>query len=323
MSDHKTFFQSILSISILGLTTIIGVFSFIYPFLVPSLRDASLGQAHVNDAPLLTVALVGLCFIVLLLEVQGQTVNAKFVALLGVLVSMNALLRFLDVAIPGPGGLSPIFFLIILAGYVFGGRFGFLMGALTLLVSTLITGAVGPWLPYQMFAAGWVGLSAPLCRPLVRAIGGTGKRLEILVLAAFAGFWGVLFGIVMNVWFWPFAIGPADQYWEPGIGLAETITRYAVFYATTSLAWDVLRAFGNVVLMVAFGAAALQALRRFHRRFAFDYVPAGQIAGEPKTVAHVRNDTLAHVPSRVRQALHYGPEPRSGQRRARQGRAPR
>jgi energy-coupling factor transport system substrate-specific component len=322
MSDKSS--QRILSISILSLTTIIGITAFIYPFLVPSLRDASLGQAHVNDAPLLTVTLVGLCFIVLLLEVQGQTVNAKFVALLGVLVSMNALLRFLDVAIPGPGGLSPIFFLIILTGYVFGGRFGFLMGALTLLVSTLITGAVGPWLPYQMFTAGWVGLSAPLCRPLVRAIGGTGKRLESLVLATFAGFWGVLFGIVMNVWFWPFAVGPADQYWEPGIGLAETITRYAVFYATTSLVWDVLRAVGNVVLMLAFGATALQALRRFHRRFAFDYVPGVRPSGEPTAAGHAHSGALLiHLPLRGRQALHDGPEQRSGQHRVRQGPAPR
>ena len=49
---------------------------------------------------------------------------------------------------------------LILGGYVFGARFGFLFGAFALLVSALITGGVGPWLPYQMFAAGWMGLSA-------------------------------------------------------------------------------------------------------------------------------------------------------------------
>jgi energy-coupling factor transport system substrate-specific component len=275
--------QRILSGTIYGLTTGIGIVALVYPFLVPSIRDATMGQAHVNDAPLLTTALVAMCFVVLLLEVQGQAVNTKFVALLGVLVSMNALLRFLDVAIPGPGGLSPIFFLIILAGYVFGGRFGFLMGALTLLVSALITGAVGPWLPYQMLTAAWVGMSALLCRPVVRVFGGAGRRLEVFVLAIFSGLWGLLFGVIMNIWFWPFALGPTDQFWEPGIGITETAQRYAAFYLATSLAWDVLRAVGNVLLVLVFGAATLRALRRFQSRFAFNYTAGPEMTDELRT----------------------------------------
>jgi energy-coupling factor transport system substrate-specific component len=150
-----------LSSAIYALTTAIGLVAFLYPFLLPSLRSSGLGLAHSADAPLLLTALVGLAFVVLLLEVQGQAVNAKLVALLGVLVAMNSVLRFLEIAVPGPGGVSPVFFLIILTGYVYGGRFGFLMGALTLLVSGLITGSLGPWLPYQMLTAGWVGMSAP------------------------------------------------------------------------------------------------------------------------------------------------------------------
>lgn len=279
--------QRILSILIYGLSTSIGVTAFIYPFLVPSLREANLGPAHVNDTPLLITALVGLCLIVLLLEVQDQAVNTKLVALLGILVSMNALLRFLDVAIPGPGGLSPVFFLIVLTGYVFGGRFGFLMGALTLLVSTLITGAMGPWLPFQMFTAGWVGMSAPLCRPLVRVLHGQGRRRELLVLAAFAGLWGFLFGFLMNVWFWPFAIGPADQYWEPGISLLETARRYSAFYLATSMVWDVLRAVGNLLLILVLGGPALRALRRFYHRFAFRYQPQTDPPGLPRTSSQV------------------------------------
>ena len=265
--------QRILSFAIYGLSAGIGVVAFVYPFLVPSLPGAAVGQVHTTDAPLMLTVLVGLCFIVLLLEVQGQAVNAKFVALLGILVSINAVLRFLEVAIPGPGGISPIFFLILLTGYVYGGRFGFLMGALTFLVSALITGAVGPWLPYQMFTAGWAGMSASLCRPLVRLLRAEGRWFEILALAAFAALWGFLFGAIINVWFWPYATGPADQYWEPGISFLDTLRRYAAFYLATSLVWDALRAVGNVLLTLAFGAPALRALRRFQQRFAFSYEP--------------------------------------------------
>lgn len=272
--------QQLLSVAIYTLTTLIGVVAFLYPFWMPAVQQAAMmGQAHANDAPLMLTLLVGVCFVVLLLEVQSQAVSAKLVALLGILVSINAILRFVEVAVPAPGGFSPIFFLIILTGYVYGGRLGFLMGTLTFLVSALITGGVGPWLPYQMFTAGWVGMSAPLCRPTVWMLGGQNKWIEPLILAAFGGFWGLVYGMVMNIWFWPFVTGPVEQYWQPGLGLVDILERYALFYVTTSLFWDSMRSVGNVVMILAFGLPTLQALRRFKKRFTFSYQPAHAAAG--------------------------------------------
>ncbi|HHW84779.1 MAG TPA: ECF transporter S component [Chloroflexi bacterium] len=289
------------------LTTLVGVIAFLYPFWLPQVTQTAAGDiAHAGDSALMVTVLVGICFIVLLLEVQREAVGAKPIALLGVLVAINATLRFAEVAVPGPGGFSPIFLLIILGGYVFGGGFGFLLGALTLLVSAIITGGVGPWLPYQMFTAGWVGLSAPLCRPVVRIMAGaTGAapqasakgeaeaearrvtprpsppalRSEVWVLALFAGYWGLLFGAIMNLWFWPFAVGPMQMHWTPGIGVWETVQRYLVFYAVTSLAWDMARAIGNFVLVVFAGAAILRVLRRFQLRFNFVQLPSLPGAG--------------------------------------------
>jgi energy-coupling factor transport system substrate-specific component len=267
--------EHLLSLVIYVLSTGIGVAAFLYPFWLPAIQQSPLrGQAHTNDAPLMLTLLVGLCFIVLLLEAQGEAAGAKFVALLGILVSINAVLRFMEVAIPGPGGFSPIFLLIVLTGYVYGGRFGFLMGALTLLVSALITGAMGPWLPYQMFAVGWVGMSAPLCRLPIKLLRAENKWPEVFLLAIFSGLWGMIFGVIMNIWFWPFAVGGAEQHWEPGIALMETIKRYAAFYLATSLVWDIMRVIGNTALMLIFGLPALRVLRRFQQRFVFNYRPA-------------------------------------------------
>ena len=266
------------------LTSLVGAVAFLYPFWLPQVAQEGAGNmAHAGDSALMVTVLVGICFVVLLLEVQREAVGAKSIALLGVLVAINATLRFAEVAVPGPGGFSPIFPLIILGGYVFGGGFGFLLGALTMLVSALVTGGVGPWLPYQMFTAGWVGLSAPLCRPIVAIISATyhasrtthhAPRHEIWVLAVFAGYWGLLFGAIMNLWFWPFAVGPAQMHWEPGVGVWETVQRYLVFYVVTSLAWDVARAVGNFVLVAFAGAAILRVLRRFQMRFDFVHLPA-------------------------------------------------
>lgn len=270
----------VLSGTIYAMTTLLGVMAFIYPFWLPSLAQGQAqGMAHAGDAPLMMTVLVGLCFAVLLLEVQGQGMSAKVLALLGILVAMNSVLRFAEAAVPGPGGFSPIFLLIVLGGYVYGARFGFLLGALTLFVSGLLTGGLGPWLPYQMFVAGWTGMAAPLCRPVVRSIGGRGTWREAFVLALYGAVWGLLFGVVMNLWFWPFIAGPAGgtsgHYWAPGISVPETIRRYLAFYLVTSFLWDAMRMVGNFALILALGMPVLRVLRRFHDRFTYRYVPAG------------------------------------------------
>jgi energy-coupling factor transport system substrate-specific component len=262
-----------LSGATIALTTVIGIIAFLYPFWLPAVVTSSSGIARADDAPILLTAMVGLSFVALLLEAQRAAEHALLVALLGVLVAMNAILRFVDVALPLPGGFSPIFVLIILTGYLFGGSFGFLMGAMTLIVSALITGGVGPWLPYQMLTAGWVGLSAPLCRGPARALGGPGHRGEVLVLAGLGALWGFGYGAIMNLWFWPFASGAIDQHYQAGISLGETLRRYFAFYLATSLAWDLMAGLGNALLIAAFGGPILRALRRFARRFAFAIQP--------------------------------------------------
>ena len=265
-----------------------------YPFVWPELAAPGSNPGRSADAPLTLTLLVGVCFIAVLLEAQQAVISVnglarpanrksqianpggsraahKLQALLGVLVAINATLRFAETAIPGPAGFSPIFFLIVLTGYAYGGHFGFLMGALTLLVSALITGGVGPWLPYQMLTAGWVGLTAPLCRLPVHLAHAQGRWPERVVLTAFSVLWGFAYGFIINLWFWPFMVGPGSQAWQAGLSLWETVQRYLAFYVTTSLLWDVARAAGNFIIMALFAMPVLKALQRFQRRFAFSY----------------------------------------------------
>jgi energy-coupling factor transport system substrate-specific component len=176
-------------------------------------------------------------------------------------VAVNAVLR----AVPGPAGFSAVFVLPILTGYAYGPMFGFLLGALSLLVSALIGGGVGPWLPYQMFATGWMGMLSGLLPDMKRL----GKG-EPAILAVWGGALGLVFG-AMNIWFWPFIAGGAQggDTWQPGMPIWETVRSYAVFYVATSLAWDMARAGGKALLILFFGAPILRVLRRFQRRFRF------------------------------------------------------
>jgi energy-coupling factor transport system substrate-specific component len=248
------------------LTLAIGVVALAYPFILSSLPPERLSNAPVDlsSSPFLSAILISLCLAVLLVELQGQAVSAKTVAMLGVLVSGTATLRFIEVGIPGPAGFSPVFAPIILGGYVFGPRFGFLLGAMSMLVSAFITVGVGPWLPYQMFSAGWIGLFAGMLPHPHR------PRVELAQLILFGFIWGFVYGAIMNLSTWPFLAGDTGMTWTPGSGPAEAIRRYAVFYVTTSLWWDAGAAFGNVLLLAVLGLPAVRALTRFRERFYFE-----------------------------------------------------
>jgi energy-coupling factor transport system substrate-specific component len=269
----------VLNISIYLAATISGVLVLLYPFFIPAVAlQTGFGTQRLGEMPIMMTLLLGLCLVVLLYEAQGQMVNTKLVALIGILVAINSALRFIETAIPGPGGFTPIFFLIILVGYVFGGRVGFLMGALTMLVSALVTGGVGPWLPAQMFTAGWVGMSTIVLRPVANGSPtrqpGSSKlrnKREITILAGFGLMWGFLYGVIMNLWQWPFIAGPQSQSFTAGLGFLDTLRHYLAFYLVTSFVWDAMAAVGNVVLILALGGAALGALRRFRQRFQFTY----------------------------------------------------
>lgn len=223
---------------------------------------ANEGMAHADDAPFFFVLLLGLCLVMLVTALETRQLNAQFVAVLGILVGINATLRL----VPSIAGASTIFFLPILCGYIFGADFGFLLGALSLLVSALLTGGVGPWLPFQMFAAGWNGMVAGWIPHIARD-----PRIEVVLLAGWGWVSGFLFGAIMNLWFWPYLTDPSGTTiaWEPGSGLTHGLALYGIFYVTTSLWWDAARAIGNVVLLLAVGVPILKLLRRFYERFRF------------------------------------------------------
>lgn len=256
-----------ISAAVMALASLIGLGAFLYPFFLPSLGAArSSGMsAHANDAPLLTVVLLALCLTAVFANLTGRQMTSKLVAVLGVLTAVNAVLR----AVPGPAGFNAIFVLPILTGYAYGATFGFLLGALSLLVSAFIGGGVGPWLPYQMFATGWMGLLSAFLPKFPNH-----RRVEPVMLAVWGAVLGLIFGAIMNIWFWPFMQGDASQAgaatFEAGMSAWQALRNYAVFYMVTSVWWDAARAIGNAVLILLFGAAILRVLRRFKKRFGFE-----------------------------------------------------
>ena len=241
-----------------GVVGIVGLVAFTWPFLV----TGDFARDHGNDAPWLFAVLLGLLAVVCLAEVTAGRLDAKTIAVLGVAAAAGGGLRLLSA---GTAGLEPMFFIVIVAGRVLGPGVGFVSGALAVTTGALLTGGVGPWLPFQMICAGGIGLGAGLLP--ARA----GGRVERWVLAAYALVTGLAFGLFMNLWFWPFLgpNAPSGMGFVPGAPVSENLAHYALFYLATSLAWDLPRGVLNAVLVLLAGPALLRVFRRGARRAAF------------------------------------------------------
>ena len=255
---------------ILALSGALGLWALARPFFDPAATaaaraaNAARAAARAEDAALVFLLLAALCAVTVVAALETRRGDARTVAALGVLLALNAVLRL----VPGPGGFSAVFLLPILCGYALGPAFGFLLGSLTMLVSAVLASGLGPWLPFQMLAAGWVGLASGWLPDFGRR-----PRLELASLAAWGAAAGLAYGAVVNLWFWPFltadAAGAAGVTWEPGLGLRAAAARYVAFYLATSLWWDLGRAAGNAALVLLAGRPVLRLLRRFAERFRF------------------------------------------------------
>ena len=239
------------------LAIVVGAAAFLYPFWIPS--TALPQAAHSGDAPLVAAVVGGLVVAIVALEVRRGTMTGATIAILGVLAASAGLLRLLDLV----GGGSGIYFIVILAGAAFGARFGLLLGLCAMAVSAVITGGIGPWLPFQMLALAWMGGLAGF---VGLATARLPERVEVLALAAYGWVWGFVYGAIMNLWFWPFFQVDSPLYWQPGLSFAETLDHYWSFYVATSLAWDAASALFNAILILATGAVLLRTLRRFAHR---------------------------------------------------------
>ena len=237
------------------LATLIGFVCFLWPFV---LAPGTFGDAY--TAPLMFGILLLLVLAVVFAEIADGGIDAKALAMLGVLSAVNAGLRPLGA---GTAGIETVFFILIFAGRVFGPGFGFALGCTSLFASAIITGGVGPWMPYQMFGCAWVGLGAGLLPPCR-------GRLEIAMLAAYGAAAGYFFGFMLNLQFWPFSVDPGSSIaYLPGASFVTQWHRYLLFDATTSLGWDTGRAITNVICIVLIGPAALATFRRAARRASF------------------------------------------------------
>jgi energy-coupling factor transport system substrate-specific component len=246
---------------VLSIASLAGLMMFVWPLLV---RVQPQSMQHGPDAPYVFIGILPVLIIVVLAELAEGGMDAKALAMLGVLSAVNAGLRPLGA---GTAGVETVFFMLVLSGRVFGAGFGFVLGCTSLFASALLTAGVGPWLPFQMLCSAWIGMGAGL---LPRRVSG---KAEIAMLVGYGILVSYLFGFLMNLWFWPFITGAEVPYhsghlsYVPGAPLLDNLHRFAVYTVLTStLGWDTGRAITNAVAIALLGPAVLTTLRRASRR---------------------------------------------------------
>ena len=187
---------------------------------------------------------------------------SRIVALVAALAALAALGRMAFAPVPN---VKPTTDIALLAGYALGGAPGFVVGAVAALTSNFFFGQ-GPWTPWQMLGWGGAGLlGAALAHVAGRDLG----RKPLAAACFVAGF---AFGALQDFSNW--LIYSGEHTW-----------RQFLTYNSTSFAWNMAHAIGNVLFCLLFGPALVGALRRFRIRFEVKWLPAALVLALPLVLA--------------------------------------
>jgi hypothetical protein len=241
---------------LLGAASIAAAAGFAWPLVAAAVPSQA--QAAV---PVVALALMPALVVAVALSLDREMYTARTVALLGVLTAVGSAVR---IAGTGVAGVEAVFIVLILAGRAYGARFGLLLGIATIALSSVLWGGIGPWTPFQAFACGWVGAGAGLLPPIRARSPRASRAWELGMLALYGVVAAYAFGLIMNLWFWPFAVGSGSGLsYLPGAPLGRNLSSFGLYSLVTStLTWDTVRAITSAVGILLVGPAALAALRR-------------------------------------------------------------
>ena len=145
-----------------------------------------LGNQHYNVTALLVLVE---CMVPFFLVFESRKPKARELVTIAVLCAIGVAGRSAFFMLPQ---FKPVLALVIISGVAFGGETGFLVGAVTMLVSNILF-SQGPWMPWQMFSMGIIGFLAGILfrKGLLRRSRGS--------LATFGAFSAVIiYGGIMN-----------------------------------------------------------------------------------------------------------------------------
>ena len=145
-----------------------------------------LGNQHYNVTAMLVLVE---CMVPFFLVFESRKPKARELVTIAVLCAIGVAGRSAFFMLPQ---FKPVLALVIISGVAFGGETGFLVGAVTMLVSNVLF-SQGPWMPWQMFSMGIIGFLADVLfrKGLLRR-----SRGSLATFGAFAAV--IIYGGIMN-----------------------------------------------------------------------------------------------------------------------------
>lgn len=152
------------------------------------------------------------CMLPFFLIFEGRKPQARELVLVAALCAIGVAGRAVLAILPQ---FKPVVALTVIAGVALGGETGFLVGAVTMLVSNALL-MQGPWTPWQMFATGIIGFLAGLIFQRVRP-----TRLKLCCFGAAATI--LCYGGIMN---FQSALQGSPGVLEPGVVASYYLTGF-------------------------------------------------------------------------------------------------
>ena len=206
------------------------------------------GIFYIDDRQYNLVAILVLleCMMPFLLVFEGRKPKARELVTIAVLCAIGIAGRSLFFMLPQ---FKPVLALTIIAGVAFGGETGFLVGAVTMLVSNILF-SQGPWTPWQMFAMGIIGFIAGV---LFKKGWLRRNRVSLAVFGAFTAV--IIYGGIMN---------PAAAFMVS----AESVSaKVLLAYYITGLPMDLVHAFGTVLFIMIAAEPMLEKMDRIKVKY--------------------------------------------------------
>ena len=186
------------------------------------------------------------CMLPFILVFEGRKPKARELVTIAVLCAIGIAGRSLFFMLPQ---FKPVLALTIIAGVAFGGEAGFLVGAVTMLLSNMLF-SQGPWTPWQMFAMGIIGFLAGI---LFKKGWLRRTRASLAVFGAFAAV--VVYGGIMN---------PASMLMYS----SQAITVKALMaYYISGLPMDLVPGFGTVIFIMLAAEPMLEKMDRIKVKY--------------------------------------------------------